>query len=81
MNLVVRAAGSVTDLNPGAWDALEHGPSPFLRYGFLAALEETGSIDAMRPRSIFPKRSAGWASVYLLAEQGGRLVGAVAAFV
>ena len=79
-NLSVRAVGAVKDLDPRAWDALDHGPSPFLKYGFLAALEETGSIDAMGPRAIFPKRTSGWTSVYLLAEQGGRLVGAVPAF-
>jgi predicted N-acyltransferase len=80
MNLVVRAAGSVKDLDPEAWDALDHGPSPFLRFGFLAALEATDSIDAMRPRAVFPRKSSGWTSVYLLAEERGRLVGAVVAF-
>src|SRR5512139_1917724 len=80
MNLVVRAVGSVKDLDPKAWDALDHGPSPFLRHGFLAALEATESIDAMRPRAVFPRRSSGWTSVYLLVEEAGRLVGAVAAF-
>jgi len=80
MNLSVRAVGSVKDLDARAWDALDHGPSPFLRHGFLQALEETGSIDAMRARSIFPRKSSGWTSVYLLAEIDGRLVGAVPAF-
>src|SRR5215218_9144334 len=80
MNLVVRAAGSVTDLDAGAWDALDHGPSPFLKYGFLAALEATDSVDALRPRGIFPKKGSGWTSVYLLAEADGRLVGAVPAY-
>lgn len=80
MNLVVRAVGSVADLDAPAWDALDHGPSPFLRHGFLTALEATSSIDAMRPRTVFPRRTSGWTSVYLLAEEDGRLVGAVAAF-
>ncbi len=79
--IAVRAVGSVKDLDARAWDALDHGPSPFLRHGFLTALEDTGSIDAMRPRAIFPRRSSGWTSVYLLAEHAGRLVGAVPAFV
>jgi len=68
---MVRAVGSVEELPQAAWDALDHGPSPFWRHGFLRALEESGSIG---------KRS-GWTPVYLLAEQGGRLAGAVAAFV
>jgi uncharacterized protein len=80
MNLVVRAAGSTKDLDRSAWDALDHGPSPFLKYGFLAALEATESIDALRPRSIFPRKGSGWTSVYLLAEEAGTLVGAVPAF-
>jgi predicted N-acyltransferase len=62
---------SVADLDAKQWDALDHGPSPFLKHGFLEALEVTGSID---------KRS-GWSPVYLLVEQGGALAGAVAAFV
>lgn len=80
MNLVVRAAGSTKDLDRSAWDALDHGPSPFLKYGFLAALEATESIDALRPRSMFPRKGSGWTSVYLLAEENGVLVGAVPAF-
>jgi predicted N-acyltransferase len=44
--MIVRAVASVADLDPVAWDALDHGPSPFLRHGFLRALEESGSIDA-----------------------------------
>ncbi len=77
--LVVRAVPSVNDLPQAAWDALDHGPSPFLRHGFLRALEESGSIDPIDSK----KRTnrSGWSSVYLLAELDGRLVGAVPAFV
>jgi predicted N-acyltransferase len=67
----------VADLDAAAWDALDHGPSPFLRHGFLRALEESGSIDAGSARN----RRSGWSSLYLLAEQGGRLVGGVPVFV
>ncbi|HEU0033666.1 MAG TPA: GNAT family N-acetyltransferase [Kofleriaceae bacterium] len=76
--ITIRAVGSVNDLDAAAWDALDHGASPFLRHGFLHALEDSGSIDAAsRPGKI---GRSGWTSVYLLAEQGGVLVGAVAAF-
>src|SRR5688572_14648189 len=75
MNLVVRAHGSVTDLDPKAWDSLDHGPSPFLKYGFLASLEETGSTDALGKRG-----RSGWTSVYLVARDGERIAGAVAVF-
>jgi uncharacterized protein len=74
--IIVRAVGSVADLDAEAWDGLAHGPSPFLRHGFLRALEESGSIDAGTAR----KRRSGWSGLYLLAEQAGRLVGAVPAF-
>ncbi len=67
----VRVLGSIDEVERGAWDGLEHGPSPFLRWGFLKALEESGSVG---------KRS-GWAPAYLVAERGGRVEGAVAAFV
>jgi hypothetical protein len=79
MKIAVRAVGGVKDLDPVAWDALDHGPSPFLRHGFLAALEDSGSIDASSGRP--GRRRSGWTSVYLLAELDGRLVGAVPAFV
>ena len=76
MKIAVRAVASVADLDAAAWDALDHGPSPFLRHGFLRALEESGSINPATAR----KRRSGWSSLYLLAEQAGRLVGAVPAF-
>jgi len=75
--MIVRAAGSIADVDAAAWDALDHGASPFLRHGFLRALEESGSIDAGTAR----KRRSGWSGLYLLAEQGGRLVGGVAAYI
>jgi uncharacterized protein len=76
-DLTVRSIDSTAKLDE-AWDRLDHGTSPFLRRGFLRALEESGSIDA--PGTSAKKRS-GWHPVYLLAEAGGALVGGVAAFV
>ena len=78
--------GTVADLPAAAWDALDHGASPFLRSGFLRALEESGSIDAAAPSpGAAPARRrlqrSGWTSVYLLAEVDGRLAGAVPAFI
>ena len=67
----VRAVGSISDVGAAAWDALDHGGSPFLRHGFLRALEQSGSIGGR----------TGWSPRYLLAEDGNRLVGAVPAFV
>ena len=67
----VRVETRIANVDRAAWDGLDHGPSPFLRHGFLAALEDTGSTGAR----------SGWAPVYLLAEVGGRLAGATAAFV
>ena len=74
--IAVRAVASVADLDAAGWDGLSHGDSPFLRLGFLRALEESGSIDPATAK----KRRSGWSSLYLLAEQAGRLVGAVPAF-
>ncbi|HLU68558.1 MAG TPA: peptidogalycan biosysnthesis protein [Kofleriaceae bacterium] len=64
---------SIADVAPGAWDALDHGGSPFLRHGFLSALEETGSIGG----------GSGWQPRYLVigGERGAPIAGAVAAFV
>jgi hypothetical protein len=74
---MVRAVGSISDVDATAWDGLDHGASPFLRHGFLRALEESGSIDAGTAK----RRRSGWSGVYLLAEQAGQLVGAVPAFI
>ncbi len=80
--ITLRAVGSISDVDAASWDALDHGPSPFLRHGFLRALEDSGSIDAGKTsRFAFPRKRAGWLSIYLLAEQAGALVGAVPAFV
>jgi predicted N-acyltransferase len=66
---------SISEVDREAWDALDHAPSPFLRHGFLRALEESGSTGGSgRTRS-------GWKPQYLLAEQGGVLIGAVPAFI
>ena len=67
----IRAVMRIGEIDKAAWDALDHGPSPFLRHGFLTALEESGSIGGR----------SGWQPVYLLAEQDGRLAGAIATFV
>jgi uncharacterized protein len=67
----VRLERSVLTLDAAAWDALDHGASPFLRHGFLRALEESRSIG----------RRAGWDPRYLLLEEGGQLRAALAAFV
>ncbi|HSD89993.1 MAG TPA: peptidogalycan biosysnthesis protein [Kofleriaceae bacterium] len=71
----VRAVPSISQVDQAAWDGLSHGPSPFLRHGFLRALEDSGSIGGTG------RRRSGWAPIYLLAEQDGALLGAVAAFV
>ena len=66
----VRRVSTISEV-PVDWDALDHGASPFLRRGFLHALEDSRSIGGR----------SGWLPVYLLAERGKDLVGGVAAFV
>jgi hypothetical protein len=71
MHSTVRVTGRIEEIDAAAWDALDHGPSPFLRHGFLAALEASRSIGGR----------SGWSPVYLCVWDGERMVGAVAAFV
>ena len=71
----VRAVPSISQVDAQAWDGLDHGPSPFLRHGFLRALEDSGSTGGTG------RKRSGWTPVYLLAEQDKRLLGGVAAFV
>ncbi len=80
-NLIIRCVGSMKEIDHAAWDRLDHGSSPFLKSGFLRALELTGSIGV----------GSGWQPCYLLAEvpsatasgddESGELVGAVPAFI
>lgn len=35
---------SISDIDPAAWDALDSGGAPFLRHGFLAALESSHCV-------------------------------------
>lgn len=69
----VRVVRQIADVEPADWDGLEHGCSPFLRWGFLRALELSGSVGP----------GSGWHPFYLLAEDDhtNKLVGAVPTFV
>ena len=42
--LVAKLAGSVGAFDADAWDALVPGGNPFMRHGFLTALEDSGSV-------------------------------------
>jgi uncharacterized protein len=73
-NLSLRVVGDLSGVDPAQWNALDHGRSPFLEYGFLRALELSGSIGA----------SSGWDPSYLLveaqpAQSGGSAQGAESA--
>jgi hypothetical protein len=67
----VTAIARLAGVDRAGWDALDHGPSPFLRHGFLQALEDSGSVGGR----------SGWTPVYLLARRGDRLVGGAAGFI
>lgn len=67
----IRIATTLDEVDRDAWDGLEHGSSPFLRWGFLRALELSRSIGA----------DSGWYPFYLLAETPQALLGAVPVFV
>ena len=53
-------------MNPAEWNALDHGSSPFTEFGFLRALELSGSVG----------EGSGWLPSYVLVRRGGALVGA-----
>jgi uncharacterized protein len=69
--LTLRVHHAITDLAPAAWDALLDEPGlPFLEWGFLAALEETGCAAPQ----------AGWHPRHLTLWRGARLVAAAPAY-
>ncbi len=71
--LHIRTHTSIAEIGPLVWDALvgEHG-SPFLEYGFLRSLEETGCVDG----------KSGWHTAILTAHTPDEeLVGALPMYV
>ena len=62
----IEIAPSLSVVDPAEWDALA-GPQPFVRHGFLHALEMTGCVGA----------NTGWTPQHLLLKREGRLVGAL----
>lgn len=79
----IRVVGEIASVDAAGWDALDHGASPFLKHGFLLALEDSGTIDTPRSRTAAgaQRKPTGWTSMYILAESAGSLVGGVAAFI
>ncbi|MCA9660020.1 MAG: N-acetyltransferase [Myxococcales bacterium] len=58
-DLTARVVESLESVDAAAWDALDHGPSPFTLHGFLRALERSGSVGA----------EAGWQPIYVVVER------------
>ncbi|MCA9681562.1 MAG: N-acetyltransferase, partial [Myxococcales bacterium] len=56
MDLTLSEERSLEGVDSASWNALDHGPSPFLEWGFLRALERSGSTGAR----------AGWDPHYML---------------
>lgn len=56
VDLVLSAHPTLDSVDGASWDALDHGPSPFLEWGFLRALEVSGSVGG----------GSGWSPTYLL---------------
>jgi uncharacterized protein len=58
VRLATRTEPDLAGVDPAAWDALDHGPSPFTEHGFLRALERSGSVGP----------GTGWEPRYVLVE-------------
>jgi uncharacterized protein len=61
----------IADLDPGAWNSLVGDGTPFLEWGFLSALEESGAIT----------RETGWLPQHLVLRDGRRILGACPLYV
>lgn len=57
---------SLSDIDPAAWDALVGDGPPFLEWGWLASLEESGCVSP----------ETGWRPQHLTLWDGNRLIGA-----
>jgi hypothetical protein len=68
--LEVIGVNSVNALPPAVWDSLVAGGVPFLRHGFLSALEDSGCLGD----------ASGWIPCHLVARAGGLPVGLAPVF-
>jgi predicted N-acyltransferase len=69
MSLQLERVASLLHIGPAAWNVLAHD-SPFLRHEFLSALERSGCVGP----------GTAWEPCYLLAKDGGELLGALPLF-
>ena len=71
--LHVRTIGSLSEVSAEAWDACAGQSNPFVKHGFLSALEDSGSATA----------ASGWAAQHVVLEDSetGAILGAVPLYV
>lgn len=62
-----RVVASLREVAPSEWNRLDAGDNPFLLHEFLRALEDSECVGT----------GTGWLPQYLIAEENGRLAGAV----
>jgi predicted N-acyltransferase len=65
---LIRIIGGISEINSDDWDACAGADDPFVRHGFLSALEESGSVSA----------EAGWMPHHLVLEDENSVALAVA---
>ena len=71
--LQIRTIGSLSEISAEAWDACAGQSNPFVKHGFLSALEDSGSATA----------EPGWAAQHVILEatETGAILGAVPLYV
>lgn len=83
MRLHTRIVLDLEGVDPADWDSLDHGPSPFTEYGFLRALERSGSVGlgtGWEPRYVLVERAPASDDREDSAPSARSLVGAVACY-
>ena len=68
--MVLEVVQDFSAIAPAEWDALVPANQPFLRHGFLAALEASASVG----------QHTGWQPEHLLHREGGRLLAALPSY-
>lgn len=67
MALALEFVSSLSEIRAAEWDALHDGTYPFVRYAFLAALEQSGAVN----------EDKGWQPHHLIARHQGQMVAAL----
>jgi predicted N-acyltransferase len=71
----IRFVDSIFAIGKEAWQSLSNTDYPFLRFEFLAALEDSQCIDSIKPANLMFDSETGWLPYYAVLESKDNITG------